>query len=125
MGRLMGTIGSGVLYTYVGEYLGPLAGNDAVAGIAACFLAGTICSFLAVVITQRIEDNAAGLKCGSCLTIAQAAQQDIDDLPDSATAVSGLDNDNEALYAKGSVVEVTERAGKSESEREEEEEMWA
>lgn len=77
MGRLMGTIGSGILYTYVGDYVGPLAGNDAVAGMAACFLAGTICSLIAVIVTQRIEDNAAGLKCGSCLTIVPAVEQDL------------------------------------------------
>ena len=75
MGRLTGTIGSGILYTYVGAYIGPLAGTDAVAGMAACFLAGTICSFLAVVITSRIDDHHAGLKCGPCLTIVAAQDE--------------------------------------------------
>jgi hypothetical protein len=67
-GRLFGTIGSGILSTYVGDYTGPLAGTDAVSGLAACFLAGTICSFVAVIITQIINDDKAGLQCGSCLT---------------------------------------------------------
>ena len=63
-GRLLGTIGSGtveirrnaprcirdvrlltvrlgVLYTYVGADHGPDAGSDALAGLAACFIAGT------------------------------------------------------------------------------------
>lgn len=75
-GRLMGTIGSGILYTYVGEYVGPLAGTNAVAGMAACFLAGTICSVIAVIITWRINDDTAGLKCGSCLTLIAASEDD-------------------------------------------------
>ena len=68
-GRLFGTLGSGILYTYVGEDFGDVAGSDAVAGFSACFLAGTICSLLAAVITIKIDDNKGGLKCGSCLTI--------------------------------------------------------
>lgn len=75
-GRLFGTIGSGILYTYVGDYVGPLAGSDAVAGLAACFLAGTICSLLAVIITVRINDDKAGLQCGSCLTIVAASEEE-------------------------------------------------
>lgn len=75
-GRLLGTIGSGILYTFVGDYLGPLAGTDAVAGMAACFLAGTICSVIAVMITLFIDDNEGGLKCGSCLTIVPAGEMD-------------------------------------------------
>jgi hypothetical protein len=75
-GRLFGTIGSGILYTYVGDYVGPLAGSDAVAGMAACFLAGTICSLFAVIITQRINDNKAGLQCGLCLTIIAASEDE-------------------------------------------------
>jgi ABC-type polysaccharide/polyol phosphate export permease len=75
-GRLFGMIGSGILYTYVGDYIGPLAGTDAVSGLAACFLAGTICSFVAVIITQRINDDKAGLQCGSCLTIIAASEEE-------------------------------------------------
>ena len=69
VGRLLGTIGSGILYTYVGENIGSLAGTDAVAGLAACFLAGTISSLIAAVITCFIDDQQAGLKCGPCLTL--------------------------------------------------------
>lgn len=71
VGRLLGTLGSGVLYTYIGEDNGEYAGTDAVAGFAACFLAGTLCSLLAAVITIMIDDNKSGLKCG-CLTIIPA-----------------------------------------------------
>ena len=60
LGRLMGTIGSGLLFTY--------AGDNGTMGLAACFLAGTFSSALAVVITAFIEDQDVGLKCGSCLT---------------------------------------------------------
>lgn len=122
MGRLMGTIGSGILYTYVGEYVGPLAGNDAVAGMAACFLAGTICSLVAVVVTQRIEDNSAGLKCGSCLTIVQAENADLNDDDDAAEAPTDASerNDNsEVEYSKGSKTEHTATLEASEIE------LWA
>jgi hypothetical protein len=74
-GRLFGTLGSGVLYTYIGEDFGEYAGSDAVAGLAACFLAGTISSLIAAIVTIKIDDHKAGLKCGSCLTIV-AAEED-------------------------------------------------
>uniref|UniRef100_A0A7S2K2V7 Uncharacterized protein n=1 Tax=Leptocylindrus danicus TaxID=163516 RepID=A0A7S2K2V7_9STRA len=69
LGRLMGTIGSGLLFTYVGADQGAYAGTDGTIGLAACFLAGTFSSMLAVVITAFIEDqdDNVGLKCGSCL----------------------------------------------------------
>lgn len=127
MGRLMGTIGSGILYTYVGNYIGPLAGNDAVAGMAACFLAGTISSFLAVIITQRIEDNAAGLKCGSCLTIVSAVEEDISELPDAATdATNGgerIDDSEVQHSAKRSETQPTEHMLDSSDDLSEE--LWA
>ena len=96
VGRLFGTLGSGILYTYVGEDYGDYAGSDAVAGLAACFLAGTICSFLAASITFRIDDHSGGLKCGSCLTIVppSVVNQDIEDgVKGDAAAVDGKDKD--------------------------------
>ena len=69
VGRLFGTLGSGILYTFTGEDFGEYAGTDAVYGFGACFLAGTICSFLAACVTFKIDDQASGLKCGSCCTI--------------------------------------------------------
>ena len=75
-GRLFGTLGSGILYTFVGEDFGEAAGSDAVAGLAACFLAGTLCSLLAALITLKIDDNAGGLKCGSCCTLVKADDED-------------------------------------------------
>ena len=79
MGRLFGTIGSGVLYTYVGDDKGDVAGTDAVAGLAACFLAGTLSSLLAALITVKIDDNDSGLKCGPCLTIIDSVATDSDE----------------------------------------------
>lgn len=73
IGRLFGTLGSGFLYTYIGDEYGAGAGSDGVAGISACFLAGTVCSLLAALITFKIEDQENGLKCGSCLTIKAAS----------------------------------------------------
>ena len=73
-GRLMGTLGSGLLYTYVGASAGSVAGTDAVAGLASCFLAGTISSLIAALITTKIEDSKAGLMCGSCWTLVKATE---------------------------------------------------
>jgi len=75
LGRLFGTLGSGFLYSYIGEDYGEAAGSDAVAGLAACFLAGTICSLIAATITFKIDDQQSGLKCGSCLTIVPSREE--------------------------------------------------
>jgi hypothetical protein len=77
MGRLMGTLGSGILYTYVGEDINSFSGNDAVAALAACFFAGTASSLVAALITWKIKDDKAGLKCGSCLTIVDAEEEEL------------------------------------------------
>jgi hypothetical protein len=74
-GRLFGTLGSGILYTYVGDDFGDFAGSDAVAGLAACFLAGTLSSLLAALITFKIDDHDGGLKCGSCCTVVKAQEE--------------------------------------------------
>lgn len=81
VGRLLGTLGSGLLYTYVGESVNDVSGNDAVAGLAACFFAGTVSSLLAALITTQIDDNRSGLKCGSCLTIVPAQEDEVEDDP--------------------------------------------
>mmetsp|Transcript_12042 Transcript_12042/g.34666 ORF Transcript_12042/g.34666 Transcript_12042/m.34666 type:complete len:556 (-) Transcript_12042:155-1822(-) len=69
VGRLLGTLGSGLIYTYVGEDIGPLAGSDGLRGLAACFVAGTISSLLAAGITMRIEDQQAGVRCGPIICV--------------------------------------------------------
>lgn len=74
VGRLFGTIGSGILYTYVGENYGEYAGTDGTAGLAACFLAGTLSSLLAAIITMFINDHDDGLKCG-CFTLVPAHEK--------------------------------------------------
>ena len=68
LGRLMGTLGSGFLYTYAGGDVANIpgydgGGSDARLGLAACYLAGTISSFLAAVITIWIKDEDSGFKC--------------------------------------------------------------
>lgn len=79
MGRLVGTLGSGFIYTYAGGDLyyadGYSAGMDARIGLAACFVAGTICSLLAAIITIWIKDDDSGLKCGPCWTIVESKQE--------------------------------------------------
>jgi MFS family permease len=69
VGRLVGTLGSGVLYTFVGRNKGMYAGTDSTSGLAACFLAGTLSSLLAAIITLWIDDQGKGLKCGPCTTL--------------------------------------------------------
>ena len=76
-GRLVGTLGSGFLYTYAGGDFfyaeGYNAGMDSRIGLASCFVAGTICSFLAAIITIWIKDQDSGLKCGPCWTIVPSS----------------------------------------------------
>jgi len=67
---LLGTLGSGLLYTY--------AGPDALRGLAACFVAGTVSSFVAALLTLRLRDEgaeAAGLRCGPCVCVAAVEEQ--------------------------------------------------
>ena len=68
-GRLLGTLGSGVIYTYAGESHGAYAGSDARSGLAACLVAGTLSSLVAALITLKINDDAAGLRCGPLLCV--------------------------------------------------------
>lgn len=74
LGRLLGTLGSGFLFTYAGgtveSFLGYNPGMDARVGFAACLLAGTISSVLAAIITYWIKDEAAGLKCGNWTVVS-------------------------------------------------------
>ena len=60
-GRFLGTIGSGLLYTYAGEKISDAAGTDATRGLAACFVAGSVSSLLAALITTKIADAEAGM----------------------------------------------------------------
>merc|ERR1711920_270139 len=95
-GRLLGTLGSGVIYTYVGEDQGAAVGNDNIVGLAACFAAGTVSSLIAAVVTYKIHDKAATLHCGSCVCVsgqpatlkAEAAVadavKDVADIPEPA-----------------------------------------
>ena len=86
-----------MLYTYAGEHMGDGAGTDALRGLAVCFIAGTASSLhtplpapsrapwpllttlpcpagtasslLAALITLKIEDGAAGLRCGPLVCV--------------------------------------------------------
>jgi MFS family permease len=84
IGRLIGTLGSGFLYTYVGgDPRNAFSGTNAVSGLAACFFAGTLSSVVAAAITVFIRDQQVGLKCGPCWTLVQAEESadDNDDEP--------------------------------------------
>lgn len=86
VGRLFGTIGSGLLYTFVGNEVNDFSGNDAVAGLAACFFAGTICSLLAAIITVKIKDEKHGLKCGPCLTLVHGEIEEEEEVDKNAVS---------------------------------------
>lgn len=69
-GRLLGTILSGVLYTYVG--------GSIIKGFGACFVTSIAFAALASLIALLLRDDAAGLSCGQCL-ICLAAQGGMDE----------------------------------------------
>merc|ERR1712224_412187 len=103
VGRLFGTLGSGFLYTYVGEDFGTYPGSDATAGMAACFFAGTVCSALAVLITYFIDDQQRGLACGKSIVCVKPMpieedeediEEDNDDDDGARNNVNG-DEDND------------------------------
>ena len=75
-GRFLGTVGSGLLYTYAGDHMGGMAGADATRGLAACFVAASLSAALAAVIPLRIEDSDAGLRCGACCVCVDPAVED-------------------------------------------------
>jgi len=104
MGRLMGTLGSGVLYTFVGENFGELAGSDAVAGLAACFLAGTISSLLSALITVKIDDHKSGLNCGSCLTIVESEDSAVEAKTDDLDPDKYRNTDNACFESASQVL---------------------
>jgi hypothetical protein len=79
MGRLVGTLGSGLIYTYVGETVNEYSGSNAVTALASCFFAGTACALLAALITIKINDSKVGLKCGPCWTIVEGTAEDDDE----------------------------------------------
>ncbi len=92
LGRLFGSVGSGVLYTYAGG--GSVRGDfevygmDATKGLACCFVAGTACSIAAVMLTAFIKDEEGGLSCGSrILCVKKKEKQKVDDDDDAANSL--------------------------------------
>lgn len=75
-GRLVGTFGSGVLYTFLGEDLGDYIGVNGISGLSACLMFGTLSSMLAAMITMKIQDQDSGLKCGSCWTLVEGSDKE-------------------------------------------------
>jgi len=78
-GRLLGTLGSGFLYAYVGEDYGEYVGRNATTGLAVCFIAGTACSALAAFITVWLRDEEAGLMCGNIPIVNAVVNIDINE----------------------------------------------
>jgi len=73
VGRLFGTLGSGILYTYSGGNEGQFSGSNGTIGLAVCFAAGTVSSLLAALITVKIDDDQSGFSCGKLVCIKPKA----------------------------------------------------
>merc|ERR1712224_335173 len=97
VGRLFGTLGSGFLYTYIGEDFGTYAGSDATAGMAACFFAGTVCSALAVLITYFIDDQQRGSACGKSIVCVKPMpiEEDEEDIEEDDGARNNVNGDED------------------------------
>ncbi|CAG9461551.1 unnamed protein product [Pedinophyceae sp. YPF-701] len=90
MGRLVGTIASGALYSYVG---------DTREGFAACFWASVGFVVLASVLCVPIADDRGGLQCGPCLTCVGHAEGD----PEQGGAENGGGEEAPAQQAMAKV----------------------
>jgi len=65
VGRFVGTLCSGAIYEY--------ASDSKAKALGYCFCASTAFSAVATLLTLRIDDQAAGLDCGPCLSCVAAA----------------------------------------------------
>ena len=70
-GRLLGTLGSGVIYSFAGEDEGEDVGNDGRVGLAACMAAASVCSLAAAAVTVGIDDREGGLMCGRVVCVKE------------------------------------------------------
>ena len=68
IGRLVGTVVSGALYTY--------AGSDTREGFAACFWCSAAFIVVCAIVTLGIDDDVGGLSCGT-LTICGAPESPV------------------------------------------------
>lgn len=63
-GRFAGTMVSGALYEWS-------AGEEKARAMGSCFLAAALFSLASTLLTMRIDDQQAGLLCGSCTVVAE------------------------------------------------------
>lgn len=61
VGRFAGTLASGAIYQY--------ASASAATALGYCFVASAASAVVSTLLTLRIDDQAAGLACGPCLTV--------------------------------------------------------
>lgn len=83
VGRFVGTLASGAIYEY--------ASPSKVLALGYCFLASTAFSAASTLLTLRIDDQQAGLRCGPCMTCIAAvepeepAAKELQERPDANT----------------------------------------
>ena len=77
VGRFVGTLCSGAIYEY--------ASDSKAKALGYCFCASTAFSAIATLLTLRIDDQAAGLDCGPCLSCVAAAAP-VSDVPPAEAA---------------------------------------
>jgi MFS family permease len=65
VGRFVGTLVSGALYEF--------SSRSRHVALGYCFVASAACSLAATLLTLRVDDQAAGLACGPCLTCVKPA----------------------------------------------------
>lgn len=70
-GRLLGTVGSGLVYSYAGADEGTDVGTDGRVGLAACMAAASACSLAAAAVMAGIEDGEGGLNCGRIVCVRE------------------------------------------------------
>jgi predicted MFS family arabinose efflux permease len=68
VGRFVGTLVSGALYEF--------SSRSRHVALGYCFVASAACSLAATLLTLRIDDQAAGLACGPCVTCVKATPPD-------------------------------------------------
>lgn len=110
-GRLFGTVGSGVIYGYVGGYGPDDESRDGRLGLGWCMVAGSISSIIAAALTFRIDDDVGGLKCGRYTCVKERdVYEEREMIEVGGGGVDDDDNEVEQKKKNGAVVVAVEES---------------